>query len=74
MIIVIFVHGARSIPFPERAPTHGARPTGYTDEFECPRGMCLVSSISRNRGLSNRYQQTTDFGHYVKRNQEVGDK
>jgi hypothetical protein len=37
--------------------------------------MCLVgSSISRNRGLSNRYQQATDFGHHGKRDQEVGEK
>src|SRR6266403_1528896 len=49
-------------------------PAGYTDQFECPSGMRLVRSISRNRCLSNRYHQATDFGHYVKRNQEVGDK
>jgi hypothetical protein len=36
--------------------------------------MRLVRGISRNRGLSNRYQQTSDFGHYVKWNQEVVDK
>src|SRR6266403_2120932 len=74
MVIVIFVHDARSIPSPEGAPTHGARPAGYTDQFERPCGMRLVRSISRNRCLSNRYHEATDFGHYVKRNQEVRDQ
>jgi len=36
--------------------------------------MPLVRSIPRNRGLSNRYQQTTDFSHYVKRDKEVEEK
>jgi hypothetical protein len=36
--------------------------------------MRLVCSISRNRCLSNRYQETAYFGHDVKRNQERGDK
>jgi len=36
--------------------------------------MRLFRSISRNRCLSNRYQETADFGHYVKRNQERGYK
>ena len=36
--------------------------------------MGFVCSISRNRGLSEGYQQTADFGHHVKRNQEVGEK
>src|SRR5580704_9996682 len=73
VVIVVFVHDARTIPFPEGAPTHGGRLARYTDKFERPRGMGLVCSISRHRCLSNGYQQTTDFGHYVKRNQEVGD-
>jgi hypothetical protein len=36
--------------------------------------MPLVCSISRNRGLSNGYQQTTDFGHYMKWDKEVEEK
>ena len=36
--------------------------------------MCLACSISRNRGFSNRYRKTTNFGHYVKRDKEVEEK
>jgi hypothetical protein len=36
--------------------------------------MRLVRSISRDRGLSNRYQETTNFGHYVKWDKEVEEK
>jgi hypothetical protein len=74
VVIVIFVHDARTIPFPEGAPTHGARLAGYTDEFERPRGMSLVCGISRHHCLSNGYQQTPNFGHYVKWNQEGRDQ
>src|SRR6266576_6999560 len=70
----MLVHYARSIPSPEDAPAQSAGSTGHPDQLECPRRMRLVCSISRNRGLSNGYQQTTDFGHHVKRNQEVGEK
>jgi len=36
--------------------------------------MCLAYSITRNRGFSNRYRKTTNFGHYVKRDKEVEEK
>ena len=73
MLIVMLVHYPRSIPFPECAPTHSARPTGHPDQVECPLRMRLAC-VSRHRDLSNRHLQTADFGHYVKRNQEVAEK
>src|SRR6266566_1357722 len=72
--IVMLVHYPRSIPFPNCAPTHSARPTGHPDQVECPLRMRLACSVSRHRDLSNRHLQTADFGHYVKRNQEVAEK
>jgi hypothetical protein len=36
--------------------------------------VCLACSIARNRGFSNRYRKTTNFGHYVKRDKEVEEK
>jgi hypothetical protein len=36
--------------------------------------MRLACSVSRHRDLSNGYLQTADFGHYVKRNQEIAEK
>src|SRR6266496_2953111 len=74
MLIVMLVHYPRSIPFPECAPTQSARPTGHPDQVECPLRMRLACSVSRHRDLSNGYLQTADFGHYVKRNQEVAEK
>src|SRR6266436_6668756 len=74
MLIVMLGHYPRSIPFPECAPTHSARPTGHPDQVECPLRMRLACSVSRHRDLSNRHLQTADFGHYVKRNQEVAEK
>src|SRR5260370_20588954 len=73
MLIVMLVHYPRSIPFPDCAPTHSARPTGHPDQVECPLRMRLACSVSRHRDLSNGYLQTADFGHYVKRNQEVAE-
>src|SRR5258706_16480727 len=71
MLIVMLVHYPRSIPFPECAPTHSARLTGHPDQVEGPLRMRLARSVSRHSNLSNRHLQTADFGHYVKRNQEV---
>src|SRR5258706_6307175 len=74
MLIVVLVHYPRSIPFPDCAPTQSARPTGHPDQVEGPLRMRLACSVSRHRNLSNRHLQTADFGHYVKRNQEVAEK
>src|SRR5258708_20891731 len=74
MLIVMLGHYPRSIPFPECAPTQSARPAGHPDQVECPLRMRLAGSVSRHRDLSNEYLQTADFGHYVKRNQEVAEK
>src|SRR5262249_37507310 len=74
MVIVMLVHYARSAPFPEGAPAQSAGSAGHPDQFESPLRMRFVCSISGNRGLSEGYQQTADFGHHVKRNQEVGEK
>src|SRR5215472_7704540 len=70
----MLVHYARPTPFPECAPTQSARPTGHPDQLQCPLRMRLACRVSRDRDLSNGYLQTTDFGHYVKRNQEVEEK
>src|ERR1700730_1334772 len=74
LVIVMFVHYARPVPFPEGAPAQSAGSARHPDQVECPRGMRLICSVSRNRALSNRYQQATDFGHYVKRDQEAEKK
>src|SRR5258705_12338095 len=74
MLIVMLVHHPRSIPSPDCAPTQSARPTGRPDQVECPLRMRLTCCVSRHRDLSNGYLQTADFGHYVKRNQEVAEK
>src|SRR5882724_4974360 len=70
----MLVHHARRIPFAEGAPTQCASPTDHTDQVECPCRMRLARGISGHRGFSNGNRQTTDFGHYVKREQEVEDK
>ena len=36
--------------------------------------MCLACNIFRNRGFSNRYRKTTNFGHYVTQDKEVEEK
>src|ERR1700693_3641440 len=36
--------------------------------------MGLRSDIYRNRSLSDGYEQATNFGHYMKRRKEVGQK
>jgi len=74
MLVVMLVHDPRSIPSPECAPTQSARPTGRPDQVECPLRMRVACCVSRHRDLSNGYLQTADFGHYVKRNQEVAEK
>src|SRR6266566_9816935 len=74
MLIVMLVHYPRSIPFPECAPTQSASPSRHPDQLEGPLRIGVVCNVSRDRGLSNRYLQTADFGHYVKRNQEVVEK
>src|SRR5262244_2238545 len=70
----MLVHYLRSIPFPECAPTQRASSARHPDQVECPLRMRLACSVSRHRDLSNGYPQTADFGHYVKRNQEVAEK
>ncbi len=72
MVIVMLVHYARPLPFPEGAPAHSAGPTGDTNQLERPRRLRLACNISRNRALPNGYQQTIEFGHYMKGHQEVG--
>ena len=67
----MLVHYARPVPFPESAPAHRAGPTRDTDQLERPRRLRLACNISRNRALSNGYQQTIDFGHYMEGHQEV---
>src|SRR5215471_20088804 len=70
-VIVMLVHHARPVPFSESAPIQRAGFTGHTSNIECPGRMYLVRSIARNRGLFNRYRWTPNFGHNVKRDQEV---
>src|SRR5579862_1102728 len=53
----------RLVPFPQDAPGHSADFAGNRDQFQCPRRLGLVVSISRNRPFSNGYRQTTEFGH-----------
>src|SRR5215470_15521030 len=55
-VIVMLVHYARPVPFSESAPVQRAGLTGHTGNIECPGRMCLVRSITRNRGLFNRYR------------------
>src|SRR6266581_4914470 len=50
LVIVMLVHHARPVPFPESAPVQRAGFTGHTDNLECPGRMYLVRSIARNRG------------------------
>jgi len=56
MVIVMLVRYTRPLPFPESAPAQSAGSAGHPDQVECPRGMPLVCSVSRNRGLSNGYR------------------
>jgi hypothetical protein len=73
-VIVAFEHYARLAPLPEGAPAQSAGFTGHSDQVECPGRMHLPCGISRNRGLTNGYRHATDFGHYMKRDQEVEKK
>src|SRR5262249_28558575 len=73
-VIVMLVHYPRSIPFPECAPTQSASRARHPDQLECPLRIRVVCNVSRDRGLANGYLHTTNFGHYVKRNQEVVEK
>src|SRR5499433_3865829 len=73
-VIVMLVHYPRSIPFPECAPTQSASRARHRDQLECPLRRRVFCNVSRDRGLSNGYLHTTDFGHYVKRNQKVVEK
>src|SRR5215469_3047681 len=70
-VIVMLVHHARSVPFSESTPVQRAGFTGHTGNIECPGRMYLVRSIAWNRGLFNGYRKTPNFGHNVKRDQEV---
>src|ERR1700737_1646657 len=69
----MLVHYPRPVPFPESPLSHSADPAGHPDQVERPRGMRLACNISRNRTLSNGYQQTIEFGHY-KGHQEVSEE
>src|SRR5262249_57296953 len=71
VVIVMLVHYLRPAPCPKGAPTQGNCLAGRAHQIECPGRIRLARSIRRNRGLSNGYRQSTDFGHYVKRDQEV---
>ena len=42
LVIVMLVHRARPVPFPESAPIQRAGFTGHTDNVECPGRMYLV--------------------------------
>src|SRR3981189_3100928 len=74
LIVVILVDDPRPTPFPEDAPAQCATSAGRSDQIKCPGRMRLACSISGDRGLSNGYQQTTDFGHGVQREQEIEEK
>ena len=71
LVIVMLVHHARPVPFPESAPIQHAGFPGYTGDMECPGRMYLVRSIARKRGLLNGYCQPPNFGYNVKRDQEA---
>src|SRR5262245_25634117 len=67
VVIVMLVHYLRPAPCPKGAPTQGNCFAGPARQIECPGRIGLACRIRRNRGLSNGYRQSTDFGHYVKR-------
>ncbi len=71
VIIMMLIHNARPAPFPESAPAKRTGLTRRPNQIECPRGMRLSGGISWYRGLSNGQRETADFGHYMKRDQEV---
>src|SRR6266404_466224 len=66
LVIVMLVHHARPVPFPEGAPVQRASFAGHTDNVECPGRMYLVRSIARNLALFNGYRQTPNFRHNMK--------
>src|SRR6202162_6555225 len=62
------------MPFPKHTPAYFAGVTRYSDQLKGPGGMGFGRDISRNRTLSDGYEQPTNFGHYMKRRKEVGQK
>src|SRR5437667_12529058 len=56
LVIVMLVHHARPVPFPESAPGQRAGFTGHTDNLECPARMYLVRCIARHPSLSIAYR------------------
>jgi hypothetical protein len=74
VVVMMLVHYERPVPFSEDTPAHSAGPAGDTDQLDRPRRLCLACNISRNRALSNGYQQTIEFRHYMKGDEEVSQK
>jgi len=70
VVIVTLAYYARPVPLPESAPGESAAFAGWRVQVKRPCRMRLVCSVARNRALSKRYQQITEFGHYVERNQK----
>ena len=71
LVVVMLVHYARPVPFPEDAPAQSAGHSGRPDEVDRPGGVRLDSGVCRDRGVANRDEQPPDFRHYVKRKQEA---